>query len=213
MKSIINRCQNCHQTYTYFLSGNYIPPFNNRNYCPECFEVIVKALEKERGPKVRHKRVAEIYHGISKELVSQIDGFIKEYQKAINCMILPCPVIHYIGLPDITDAYNIFKVVIDGYTYYRATRRDNLRDIRYFVDVEKVFDCPVSDNVPVKEFDELYQDINNWKTIGMWQDYSNNRKNGAVTECRIPRTFVPAENVPVKPLTKPECKLTYFDIK
>ena len=42
MTTTIKRCKHCHKTYYYYLSGYH--QYNNENYCPECQEIIEKAL-------------------------------------------------------------------------------------------------------------------------------------------------------------------------
>ncbi|WQJ53866.1 MAG: hypothetical protein [Wendovervirus sonii] len=125
MTTTIKRCKHCHKTYYYYLSGYH--QYNNENYCPECQEIIEKALSN----------VPVKYTGKYQEITFDDDIFKKmQYLKATSkyCCFFAVS-IGLTGLPyDDIETYTInnkkyaYVKTDDGEHMYRLNEYDIAND-------------------------------------------------------------------------------------
>lgn len=95
MKSVIKRCKHCQCEYTYYLSGFYCRiPLNDKDYCPSCKKLMIKALGGI--PKKYKSEYKEI--PIDEELLSifkKLKDEKENKQGVINCSTIVCEPLVY----------------------------------------------------------------------------------------------------------------------
>ena len=102
MKSITKRCKHCRCEYTYYLSGLYSRiPLNDKDYCPSCKKVMIKALGSiSKKYESKYKEIP-----IDEELLPIFKGLKDEkesHQGVISASTIVCEPLIY----DNVELYN-----------------------------------------------------------------------------------------------------------
>lgn len=96
MRLVIKRCKHCGQEYSYQMSGEGChDKYNNKDYCPTCYEVMMTALEKV--PIKYHPQYVEVKQ--NETIINDLHKLKEDYEKEIysdtfRCQAIKCVMHH-----------------------------------------------------------------------------------------------------------------------
>lgn len=191
-RTVISRCENCHDKYLYYASGGAPQAYNSSTYCPTCERAVQDSLAQI--PK-RYRRAWRCVSDVSLETLVALHDQKEAHRKMLGkSSLLPYISSSPARLYDLTNPYNINQ------TGYVSTGDHNYK-----------FSYWTQDGLVGNVYLEVEEDVATGCVMGPWDLSQHWDKMPTFCDEKPRGVHPPTHELIIKPLPTPEFKIFHME--